>query len=151
MNFFHVTDMLGRTFILKLLPGEPLVKGLVQFAAHVELSGSTLEAIGAVRNAEIGWFDTDALAYKTRTFPENLELVSLMGTLARDEDSQPVVHAHVCLAGSDLEPWAGHLVEAECAVTVEVVLREIGMDLERRKDDTFGLKLLHFPGVEEEA
>jgi len=149
MNFFHVAGPLGRTYILKFLVGEPLVKGLVQFAAHADIGGSTLEAIGAVRDAEIGWFDTEALTYRTRTFPETLELVSLMGTLARDEENQPVVHAHVCLAGRDLEPWAGHLVEAECAVTVEVILREIGMDLRRRKDETFGLKLLHFPETEE--
>jgi predicted DNA-binding protein with PD1-like motif len=132
-----------RTFVLKFEPGEKVLEGLRRFALEQGVRGAWLSGIGAVRDAELGWFDPVAKAYATRAFPGPLELLSLAGNLGRAGE-EPVVHAHAVGSGRDLAAVGGHLVEAVCAVTVELEVRETGTPLPRALDGRWGLNLLDF-------
>ena len=133
----------GRTFVLAFEPGEKVMEGLRRFAVEQNVRGAWLSGLGALRDAELGWLDTASRSYVTRKFPDTMELVSLAGNVGR-AGGEAAVHAHAALAGRDLAVVGGHLVEAVCAVTVEMEVRETGFPLDRALDGRFGLKLLDF-------
>ena len=131
----------SRTFILKLDVGEKVMEVLRAFCEEQGIRGAWLSGLGAVKDAELGWFDTKSRPYVTKTFPGTRELQSLSGNVARAGEAV-VVHAHVLCAGRDLNPVGGHLVDAACAVTGEIELRETREALHRAEDPRFDLKLL---------
>jgi uncharacterized protein len=141
MHFAASGDRGSRTFVLTFEPGDRLVERLLRFAGEQGVEGAWLSGIGAVRDAEVGWFDPSRRAYVTRRFPDPAELAALTGNLGRF-DGQPALHVHVVLAGPDLAAVGGHLVEAVCAVTIEVEARETGIPLVRAVDPATGLRLL---------
>ncbi len=127
--------------MLKLNPGDPLSASIRDFAKEYGIKGAVLSGLGAVRDAELAWFDAEKKKYETRRFPETQELVSLAGNLGLKE-GDPALHAHAVCAGKDLKAVAGHLVEAVCAVTVEICVIETGFDIIRKLDPLFGLWLI---------
>jgi len=131
-----------REFLLTLEPGEKVMESLREEASKRRLGGAWISGLGAVRDAELGWFDTVSKEYVTRTFADVLELLSFVGNAGRAGD-EVVVHAHVVCAGRDLHAVGGHLVEATSAVTVELRMIETGTELAREVDGRFGLKLLN--------
>jgi len=131
-----------RFLIVKLDPGEPVVGTLLTVARGHGLKGAALRAIGAVGHARLGFYLPEEKRYETREFRENLEVLSLSGSLAQS-DNGPVVHAHVCLGRADFSVVGGHLFEATVSVTLEVFLSPTASRIERRLDPRFDLKLLH--------
>ncbi|MCU0723841.1 MAG: DNA-binding protein [Planctomycetes bacterium] len=146
MKFVSSGETGSRVLVVVFEPGEKVAEGLRRFALERGVEGAWLSAIGAVRDAELGWFDPEAKQYVTRTFAGPMELVALCGNLGRAA-AEPVLHAHAVLAGRDLQPVGGHLVEAVCAVTVECEVRETGAALPRARDERFGLNLLDLGGA----
>lgn len=133
-----------RVFVLALERGERVMETLKAFAREREVEGGWISGLGAVEQAELGWFDREGKTYVTRAFPDVLELLSLQGNVGRHE-SEVVVHAHALCAGRDLQAAGGHLVEARCAVTVELRVEETPFPLLRAPVPAFGLNLLDLP------
>jgi uncharacterized protein len=73
---------------------------------------------------------------------EQVEVLSLVGNIARDEDGEPKVHAHVVLGRSDGTTRGGHLLEGRVRPTLEVVLTETPEHLRRKTDEETGLPLI---------
>jgi predicted DNA-binding protein with PD1-like motif len=144
MEFSAFGEPDSRRYLLRLDPGERLVESLLRFSKEQDIRGAAFRGLGAVRDAELGWFDLETKTYRSRTFSENLELLSLEGNVARSE-GEPAVHVHAVCGRKDLGCVGGHLVEALCTVTVEVWMAESGFPLERVPDERFGLRLLRFP------
>ena len=127
--------------ILKLEPGEPVIATIEQLATERELPGAELTAIGAVNQARLGFFLPAEKRYEVRDLQENLEVVSLLGSVARTPEG-PLVHAHAALGRSDFSLVGGHLFEATVSVTLEVFLSPTSRAVARRLDPRFDLKLL---------
>jgi len=135
----------SRMFMVKIEPGEQVAAGLREFARAHGIRGAMVSGLGAVSDAELAWFNRDKKKYYSSKFPEVMELLSLTGNLGMKEDG-PVLHAHAVCCGQDLQPVGGHLVEAVCAVTVEVFMAEAGFAIERKQDPRFGLWLMNLRG-----
>ncbi|MHC5036410.1 MAG: PPC domain-containing DNA-binding protein [Planctomycetota bacterium] len=133
-----------RVLLVKLDPGEKVMESLSRLAEKRNLRGAWVEGLGAVKDVELGWFDTANKTYVKRSFPDLHELVSLTGNVGR-AGAETAVHLHAVCAGRDLRPVAGHLFEAVCAVTVEMKVREFTFPLERVRNETFALNLLALP------
>ena len=144
MQFSMSGDPGRRRFFLKIEPGEEVIGTLSAFARKQGITGASLSGIGALRETELGWYDTEECQYLTEIFPENLELLSLTGNLSCSGDRE-TVHAHALCASRTLSAVGGHLVKATCAVTVEVTVVECGFPLNRAHDETFDLALLDLP------
>ncbi len=133
---------MGATHIIRLYPGEKLMGALIAYAKEHQINSAHIRGIGAVTNAKLGFFDLDKKVYLDKLFEENYELISLNGNLAWiDED--PIIHAHIVIAGADYQAIAGHLFEAEITVTAEIFIEERAERFQRVPDETTGLKLIN--------
>jgi predicted DNA-binding protein with PD1-like motif len=130
-----------KTYALVLDPGDEVVSGLTAFAGRHGLAAGHLTAIGAFRQAVLGYFDRDRKDYRRIPVSEQVEVLSLIGDVAL-KDGKPALHAHVVLGRADGTVVGGHLLEARVWPTLEVILVESPAHLRRRHDPASGLALI---------
>ena len=135
-----------RTFALVFDVGDEVVSGLTDFAGENGLDAASFTAIGAFGTATLGYFDLEKKEYRRIPVHEQVEVLSLLGNVATNEDGQPTVHAHAVLGTSDGSTRSGHLLEARVRPTLEVVLVESPEHLQRREDSETGLPLISIEG-----
>jgi uncharacterized protein len=131
-----------RTFAVVFDIDEEVVAGLLAFAAQNQLSGSHLTGIGGFRDVVLGYFAWDTREIRRNAIREQVEVASLIGTIALGPDGKPVLHAHAVLGKSDGAAIAGHLFEGHARPTVEIVVEEAPEHLERHRDEVTGMLLL---------
>lgn len=130
-----------KTFAVIFDTGDEAIAGLLEFAKANHLGGSHLTAIGAFRDATIGYFDWEKKEYKKIPVREQVEVLSLIGDIALKE-GEPKLHAHVVLGRSDGTTLGGHLIEAHVRPTLEVIVTESPKHLQKQTDDETGLALI---------
>ena len=106
------------------------------------MSGTRLTAIGAFQRVTLGFFDVTTKDYKKIEIQEQVELLSLVGNIAHDDQGNPKLHAHVVVGKSEGSAHGGHLLNAYVRPTLEVVLVETSQHLRRTIRGEFGLALL---------
>lgn len=131
-----------RTFAVVFDTGEEVADGLLRFARAHDLSAARLTAIGALQRATLAFFDVDDKDYKEIPIEEQVEVLALVGNIARYEGA-PKLHAHVVVGMRDGTTRGGHLLEAYARPTLEVMLTETPGSLQREMDEESGLPLLH--------
>jgi uncharacterized protein len=131
-----------KTFVLVFEPGEEVMAGLLSFAREQEMAGAHFTAIGAFERVTLGFFEPQRKEYKKIPIDEQVELMSLVGNIARDQHGQPRVHAHVVVGKSDGTAHGGHLIDAHVRPTLEVVLVESARHLCRTMHPELGAALL---------
>jgi predicted DNA-binding protein with PD1-like motif len=131
----------ARTFALAFDPGDDPTDGLPAFAREHEVSAARFTAIGAFREAVLGFFSTENNEYEEIPVREQTEVLSMTGNVAL-HDGAPRLHAHVVLGRRNGEALGGHLLEAAVRPTLEVMLVETPATLRREIDDATGLPLL---------
>jgi hypothetical protein len=89
----------------------------------------------------LGYFELEKRDYKRIPIDEQVEVVSLVGNIARGDDG-PKLHAHVVVGKRDGAAFGGHLIDARVRPTLEVVLVETPAHLRRRSDPATGLALI---------
>lgn len=136
-----IHDQEEKTFILVFDKGDEVVQELTRFAKQHNLTASHCTAIGAFKNAVLGFFDREKKDYKKIPVAEQVEVLSLIGDIALSR-GEPKLHAHVVLGKADGTAWGGHLLEAHVWPTLEVVLTESPAHLRRTQDDETGLALI---------
>ena len=126
----------GDTFIIRLARGEKLLESLTAFLERTGIRGGKLQAIGAVDELTLGFYHVDSKSYDWKTFREDLEVASLLGTV-----SETGLHAHGVFSNSKFEAFGGHVKEARVSGTLEIFLRE-HKKLRRKEDPVTGIKVL---------
>ena len=137
-----IQDGEEKTFALVFDVGDEVVVGLLQFARDHKLSGAHLTAIGAFERVTLGFFDLAKKKYNRIAIDEQVELLSLIGNIARDDKGDPKLHAHVVVGKADGTAHGGHLLDAYVRPTLEVVIVEASQRLRRTVRAEFGLALL---------
>jgi predicted DNA-binding protein with PD1-like motif len=99
------------------------------------------DAIGAFRDATLGYFDWKSKDYQKIPVVEQVEVLSLIGDVAIS-DGKPTVHAHVVVGRADGSTRGGHLLQGHVRPTLEVVLVESPAHLRKRHDPESGLALI---------
>ena len=131
----------GRTHVLIFETGDEVMEGLLSLAREKDLSAAHFSGIGAFRNVELGYFDSEKREYLTFVIDQQVEVLSLIGNIARHE-GQPKIHAHVVVGFADGTTRGGHLISARVRPTLEVFLVESPGELHRKKDAVTGLPLI---------
>jgi predicted DNA-binding protein with PD1-like motif len=91
----------------------------------------------------LGYFDWETKRYRHIPVREQVEVLSLVGDIAIDDQTgEPMVHAHAVLGKSDGSAAGGHLIEAHVRPALEVTLAEAPRYLHRRHDAESGLALI---------
>jgi uncharacterized protein len=125
-------------FLMVLEIGDEMIASLKKLAEAERIGEASFTAIGAVRDAVLGYIDLEAKTYLRREFgPESMELVSAIGNLAR-LDGEPVVHCHATIGDREMRVYGGHLFQAVTSLTVEIFLRVYDGEIVRRFDPDSG-------------
>lgn len=130
-------------FVVVLARGEEVIKNLTDFCAKEHIRAATFTGIGAVEHVKIGYYDLEKKEYFFRDESGVFEVASMQGNVALVDDA-PFIHAHAVLSRCD-ETCAcigAHIKEAYVAVTLEVFLIPLDMQLSRTLNGDIGLKLL---------
>ncbi|MDO8514752.1 MAG: DUF296 domain-containing protein [bacterium] len=131
-------------FFLVLSREEELIDTLTRFCEEQDVHWAQFQAIGAVKDVEIGYYDLVNRRYVFREEEGPLEVASMDGNVS-ELNERPLVHAHAVLSRCDetLECIGGHLRSATVAVTLELCLWLVTQPLLRGLDEDIGLNLLH--------
>ena len=131
-----------RTFALVFDTGEEVVAALLRFASEEKLTGAHLTAIGAFQRVTLGFFDPEMKEYKPIFIEEQVELLSLVANIARNDEGEAKLHAHVVVRKADGTAHGGHLLQASVRPTMEILVVESSEHLRRRMRDDVGAALL---------
>ena len=132
---------IGPAFVMRLESGDEVIASLQTWAAEEEIGFASVQAIGALRQATLGYFDPQTNSYQHVPVTEQVEMLSLKGNISRQEGGGHKVHVHAVLGRSDGSTLGGHLDEGIVYPTLEVVLTPLPGEVIRRKDPESGLAL----------
>jgi predicted DNA-binding protein with PD1-like motif len=74
------------------------------------------------RKCHVGLFEPAERQCRKIAIDEQVELLSLVGNIARDDQGQPRLHAQVVVGKSDGTAHGGHLLRASVRPTMEIVM-----------------------------
>ena len=129
----------GKIWLLVLDKGEEVKKTLEAFAVAQKLEAASFVALGAFEQATLGYFQWDK---KEIPVDEQVEVITLVGDIVRDEKGKPSLHAHAVLGRSDGSTRGGHLLKAIVRPTLEITLTQSPAHLVRRKHPELGIALI---------
>ena len=132
-------------FFLVFARGEDFIPTLSRFCEENEVHWGQFQAIGALENVEIGYYDLPSREYVWRSEEGPFEVASMDGNISETDGEEPVVHAHAVLSRCDdsLETIGVHLRAATVALTLELCLWEVTQPLIRNRDEETGLNLIN--------
>jgi predicted DNA-binding protein with PD1-like motif len=130
-----------RTWAVVFEAGEEAARGLDEFARAESLDAARFTAIGGFSRATLGYFNINTSRYEPIAVDEQVEVLSLLGDIARGADG-PKVHAHVVVGTATGAARGGHLLEGHVRPTLEVLVTEEPGHLCRRFAPKFGIALI---------
>ena len=130
----------GRNFLVRVEHDSDIIKFATELAKKNAITTATFTAIGALKNAKLGFYDQEKHQYIETPLSTPQEIASCLGNISIKAD-EPFVHAHAVLADQNGETKAGHLLEGK-VFAAEIHLTElVGEKLMRKNDDVTGLSL----------
>jgi uncharacterized protein len=132
---------LGRIFLGRLEHGADLLNELYQLCQSQNIQMGTLQVIGAVQRACIGFYDQGKKLYQQITLPNPAEIVCCIGNIS-SKDEKIFIHAHLTLSDEQGKSWGGHLMPGTIIFAAEFQIQELqGKILQRSEDPVTGLTL----------
>lgn len=121
--------------------GDEVVSGLLEFAEKHHVTGAHFAAIGAINGATLGYFDPERKMYKKIPIHGQHEVMGMSGDIALYRD-HPVVHPHMVVGNSDGTTRGGLVLEAYVSPTLEVMVTEDPVTMQKRFDPATDLTLI---------
>ncbi len=134
----------GKAAFVSLERGEDLLDGLNRAVAELGLRAATLQVIGGLENATVGYFDTKEERY-LEIATGHVEICSGLGNVSI-RDGQPFIHLHLVLGERDGRCVGGHAMPGCRAFVVEAYFRALDGDPPVR-EDVPGMPLKVWPGA----
>lgn len=133
----------GNYYVIRLEKGEEIVTKIKELCEKEEIKLASLSGIGAVNKVTAGLFKTKEKKYVSKTYEEDMEIVSLGGNVSC-MNGETYLHFHISVANEAGEVRGGHLTEAFISATGELVLTRIEGTVDREYSDEIGLNLFKF-------
>lgn len=130
-------------WIVRIDRGEDVVDSLLAFVRGRDIPSGEIRGIGAIEDVELGYYDVANQRYHRTSFPGSMELLSFVGNIGWN-DGEPVVHAHVVVAGQDMVARGGHMFQGIVSATAEFYVTPTAVRVQRKLDPEVGLKLMVF-------
>jgi uncharacterized protein len=124
----------SKEYALVLARGDEVMTALSDFARAERITAASFTAIGAVRDAEVGWFDFEKQRYKAMLHDDQLEVLSLLGDIGVGADGGATVHAHASLGRESGRAFGGHLIRATVSPTLEVFVTTYLQPMKKQRD-----------------
>ncbi len=134
---------IARTFLVRADHEAELVSFIASLARENNIEVGAFTAIGALKSAQLGYYDQARHQYQEVEISSPCEIASCLGNISL-KDGEPFVHAHAVLADKNGQAIAGHLVKGT-VFAAEIYLQELrGPKPERQPDRITGLSLWKF-------
>ena len=141
---FYQKRKTNNVHILKLDKDQLLLESLTEFAKEKSIDFAEITFIGAVKNANVMYFDQDKKEYVHHNFPGGHEVLSGIGNISL-LDGEPFVHVHITLANKDGNAIGGHLDKGTKVWLIEAFVHQYTNDtkgpIERKFDDAICLNV----------
>ncbi|MEJ8309562.1 PPC domain-containing DNA-binding protein [Agrobacterium larrymoorei] len=131
-----------RNFVLVLEDGEEAFGAITKFCEEQNITGASLTAIGAFRQAKLGFFNFTQKSYIDIPVDTQSEVLSAIGDVAVDDEGNASVHMHAVLGFADGSTKGGHFISGIVHPTLEIIIRESAVALRRRKKPELGIALI---------
>lgn len=128
-------------YVLRANVGEEVIGALQEFCKKEGIDAGEFLAIGAAKEVKLGWYDVDAKEYTWKEYKEKLEIVSLLGNIAR-KGSEVIAHAHGSFSNQQMQVVGGHVAKLVVAGACEIVLEKFDGHIEKAFDEETGLNLM---------
>jgi predicted DNA-binding protein with PD1-like motif len=133
----------GHAAFVSLEPGEDLLEGLNQALGELGFEAATLQVIGGLREARLGYFHPERKEY-LQFSTGHVEISSGLGNVSL-RDGKPFIHLHLVVSKEDGTSLGGHAMEGCKAFVVEAYFRALaGPAPVREERPGMGLKV--WPG-----
>jgi hypothetical protein len=133
----------GTRYVVRLDRGERLREKLATFCEENAVQGASVSGVGGATEVEIGFYNLDDHAYKWRNIVKTLEITGLLGTIALDDNEQPIYHLHGTFGDEDYKVFGGHVKDLIVGGTCELIIQPTDKPLHRHPDATSGLNILN--------
>ncbi|MBS7009487.1 PPC domain-containing DNA-binding protein [Anaerostipes sp.] len=133
----------GNHYVIRLEKGEEIVAKMKELCEKENVKLASLSGIGAVNKVTAGLFKTKEKKYVSKTYEEDMEIVSLGGNVSC-MNGETYLHFHISVANEAGEVRGGHLTEAYISATGELILTEIEGSADREYSEEIGLNLFKF-------
>ncbi len=131
----------GKIHLLKLDCGSDLLEEVENYCLENEIEAALVNAMGTVREANLGFYSQEKKKYISHYFDEPLEMISANGNISL-KDGNSFLHLHGIFSSDDLNVVGGHVFEGTIVYAVEVSVQELeGTAPERKLDKQTGLNL----------
>ena len=128
-------------FMGRLSHGSDLLEEITALCRKENIRLGRVEALGAVQQARLGFYDQQTREYQFMVLNQPLEITKLVGNVSLKENL-PFVHAHVTLADKECHAFGGHLAPGTKIFACEIILEAYdGPLLQREFDGETGLPL----------
>jgi len=131
----------GKKWVVSLNIGEEVVETLKKFCKDNNIKLGTINGIGAVKGATIGFYNLKTKKYYPKELKGDYEITSLSGNIST-MDGEVYLHLHINLADSNYNTCGGHLNSAIIGGVGEIIIEEIEGEIERGFNEEVGLNLL---------
>jgi uncharacterized protein len=132
---------LGRIFLGRLEHGADLLAELYRICESQSIQMGTLQVIGAIQRACVGFYDQGKKLYQQIPIPNPAEIVCCIGNIS-SKDGKIFIHAHLTLSDVEGKAWGGHLMPGTIIFAAELQIQELqGKILQRSDDHVTGLAL----------
>ncbi|MFB6243118.1 MAG: PPC domain-containing DNA-binding protein [Halobaculum sp.] len=126
-------------YLARMETGEDWREEIEALAAAEDVDAAWFNAMGAVRDAEVWFYDQREKEYRAVEFDEPLEVAACVGNVAL-LDGERFAHTHAVLSRESGQALAGHLNSGR-VFAGEVYLRAFAEPLERSLHDRTDLDL----------
>jgi predicted DNA-binding protein with PD1-like motif len=121
--------------------GDEAFSGLLEFAEKYHVRSAHFIAIGALNGATLGWFDPQRKMYKKIAVNGQHEVIGMSGDIALYQ-GKAVVHTHMVVGNPDGTTFGGHVLEVHVAPTLEVMVTDDPVTMQKRFDPATDLTLI---------
>lgn len=130
----------GKSLLVRVEHNSDIIRFITELAEKKGIAAGEFTAIGALKDAKLGFYDQQKHEYREMTLDSPHEIASCTGNISLKK-GKTFVHAHAVLADENGNTKGGHLFEG-IVFAGEVHLRELkGVKLERKYDEATDLSL----------
>jgi len=130
-----------KQYVVIFYQGDEAFSGLLDFAEKYHVKSAHFTAIGALNGATVAWFDPQRKMYKKIPVNGQHEVIGMSGDIALYQ-GKPVVHTHMVVGNPDGTTQGGHVLEAYVSPTLEVMVTDDPVTMQKRFDPTTDLTLI---------
>lgn len=130
---YPVSVTRGRNLIGRLKKGDDLLQALTSLCTEANIRLGTLQAIGTVSKAVVGFYLQEPREYVTLDYNYHQEIISLIGNISI-RDGKPEIHAHVALSDGRGKLYGGHLLEGTVVFACEYMITEYIPEIDVMED-----------------